>query len=56
MSAAEAAAVSSFYYSINNGYNKNCSELKDSEKLAIFCKQAEKIEFEEGEYHDLKQL
>ena len=44
------------YYSLNNGYNKNCSELKDSEKLAIFCKQAEKIEFEEGEYHDLKQL
>ena len=44
------------YFSQNNGFNKDCSELKDSEKLEIFCREAEKIEFEEGEYHDLQQL
>lgn len=44
------------YYSLNNGYEKNCSELKDTEKLAIICREAEKIEFEEGKYHDLQEL
>ena len=44
------------YYSLNNGYEKNCSELKDTEKLAIICREAEKITFEEGEYHDLQEL
>lgn len=44
------------YYSLNNGTGKNCSELKDSEKLAIICKKAEKITFAEGEYHDLQEL
>ena len=44
------------YYSLNNGYDKNCSDLKDSEKLAIFCREAEKIKFEEGEMHDLSKL
>ena len=44
------------YYSLNNEYGKNCSELKDTEKLAIICREAEKIEFEEGENHDLQEL
>lgn len=44
------------YYSLNNGYEKNCSELKDSEKLKIICREAEKIKFEEGENHDLQEL
>lgn len=44
------------YFSLNNGYEKNCSELKDTEKLAIICREAEKITFEEGEYHDLQEL
>ena len=44
------------YYSLNNGFDKNCCELKDTEKLQIICREAEKIKFEEGEYHDLQEL